>query len=82
MNRLIVLLAAILAGCGDSPQPVAVLDQCMRREAFKECMAALPAGPQATKYNDWDEVVDQCDAVSTRQSYRLVAQVKPECRAQ
>lgn len=83
MNRAPILLATlVLAGCSDPPQRTWAIDQCVRREAFKECMAALPAGPQATKYNDWDEVVDQCDTVSLRQSYRLIAQVEPECRAE
>lgn len=83
MSRALLLLATlVLGGCFGSPRPAVVLDQCMRREAFRECMAALPAGPQATKYSDWDEVVDRCDAVSVRQSYRLIEQVKVECRAQ
>ena len=36
------------------------IDPELRREIFKECMEILPAGPEETVYNDWDEVVDEC----------------------
>jgi hypothetical protein len=70
------LLTAGLGGCSPDPQTV---DQCMRREIFQQCMKALPAGPSATKYNDWDEVVAQCDSVAHYQSLRRWSRVKPEC---
>lgn len=83
MSRALILLATlVLAGCSDPPQRTWVVDQCQRREAFKGCLAALPAGPQATKYNDWDEVVSECDRVAYHQSLRAIGQVKPECRAE
>ena len=55
-------------------------DQCLRQELFKECMAALPAGPVATKYNDWDEVVRACEGQALDASLRLIQFIKPECR--
>jgi hypothetical protein len=60
MNRLILVafLAATTIGCGLNPVYV---DNIKRRELFLECMKALPAGPQQTQYNDWDEVVKACD---------------------
>lgn len=71
------LLTAVLAGgCTESTGP----DQCLRREIFQQCMAALPAGPKATMYNDWDEVVGQCDSVAHYQSLRRESQIKPECQ--
>ena len=71
------LLTAGLGGCANAdPQNP---DQCMRREIFMQCMAALPAGPKATVYNDWDEVVAQCDSVAHYQSLRRNSQIKPEC---
>lgn len=82
IRALLALAALALTGCYEPPQRTWALDQCLRSEAFRQCLAALPAGPQATKYNDWAEVVDQCDDVSKGQSYRLIAQVKPECRAE
>lgn len=57
-----------------------IADQCLRAELFKSCMAALPAGPLATKYNDWDEVVSECGSQSYYQSQRQIKFVKPECR--
>lgn len=74
------LLAAmfLVTGCSDNPQ---MADQCMRREIFQQCMKALPAGPKATMYNDWDEVVSQCDSVAHYQSLRRKSQIKPECQS-
>jgi len=34
----------------------------------------------ATKYNDWDEVVDSCENAAYYQSKREREVVKPECR--
>ena len=63
------LLTAVLAGgCTESTGP----DQCLRREIFQQCMKALPVGPQATKYNDWDEVVAECGAQARRMSLKCV----------
>lgn len=28
---------------------------------FLECLKSAPAGPNVTKYNDWDELVDACE---------------------
>lgn len=80
----IALLACLLlAGCDSKPfQPINGTDQCMRREIFKECMAALPAGPKATHYNDWSEVVSECDSAARYQAIRRMDQIKMECRPQ
>lgn len=79
IKMLAVLLA--LAGCQDASVPIgSVPDQCLRREIFKECMAALPAGPVATKYNDWDDVVKECESAAYYQSRRSADTIKPECR--
>jgi hypothetical protein len=65
--------ALLLAGCGES-RPYADYEHsaAKRSEAFKECMAAVPAGPQTTTYNDWDEVVNECRAYADIQSRRCV----------
>ena len=39
-------------------------DTCRRNEVFQQCISNLPNGPQVTKYNDWDEVVSQCDGAA------------------
>jgi hypothetical protein len=72
----LVLSTLLLVGCEEPARP----DQCMRREIFQQCMKALPAGPQATKYNDWDEVVSQCESVAYHQSLRKSDSIKPECK--
>ncbi len=70
------LLTAVLAGgCTESTGP----DQCLRREIFQQCMKSLPAGPQATKYNDWDEVVGKCETVAYYQSLKKKTQIAAEC---
>lgn len=73
------LLTAGLGGC-DMPEHPSTVDQCMRREIFTQCMAALPAGPLATKYNDWAEVVIECESAAIWQSKRSEEFVKPECK--
>jgi hypothetical protein len=72
------LAVAVLALVGCAPDQQT--DQCMRRVVFKECMAALPAGPLSTKYNDWDEVVQQCDTTAAYQSKRPRRFIAPQCR--
>lgn len=76
--RLALFVALLaLAGCTDpvTQQP----DQCLRATLFDRCMSLLPAGPSATKYNDWDEVIEACRAQAYYTSLRNTAHIKPEC---
>lgn len=56
------------------------VDQCQRKVLFDQCMKTLPKGPNKTVYNDWAEVVEECNKISTSQSRRFQKLVKPECR--
>jgi len=84
MRSLLILTAVLAAsasiGCTEVAEMRSGPDQCLRPVLFQQCMAALPAGPVSTKYNDWDEVVDSCAQTAYHQSIRTLAQVKPECR--
>jgi hypothetical protein len=81
MSRAI-LAALLLAGCDVAPIDPLMTDQCMRREIFAACMAALPRGPERVgTSNDWDEVVGACDNVAYYQARRRAAQIKPQCIA-
>ena len=77
----LILSAGLVAGCDGTRTEQPILDQCMRQELFETCMASLPAGPNETVYNDWAEVVDECHSVATYNSYRMKANIKPECKA-
>jgi hypothetical protein len=55
----ILALAATLTACGEIE--IWETDQSKRQELFKECMELLPSGPKSTHYNDWAEVVDECN---------------------
>lgn len=80
-NTLIAIsIAGLLAGCSDEPNDI-VKDQCLRVELFQQCMKSLPAGPVATHYNDWSEVVTSCEAAAFYQSMRPRVAVKKECAA-
>jgi hypothetical protein len=74
-----VALTLALTAC-DGPIGVSTPDQCMRAELFASCMRALPAGPAAPQFNDWDEVVTACESAAYRQSLRSARHIKPECR--
>ena len=87
MKKLLLVFAVVtLTACGD--KEVAIMknryipDQCLRAVIFEKCMRVLPAGPVATQYNDWDEVVSECGRQSYYQSIRNREFVKPECQAE
>ena len=83
---LLIVATALLSACEDARTPEwyasrATTDQCMRAVLFKECLTALPKGPESvTTSNDWDEVVDECDSTARRMSQRPEKFVKEECR--
>ena len=74
-----IAISLLLAGCNQFTAPT--VDQCLRREIFTNCLTNLPAGPAATKYNDWDEVVSSCENVAYYQALRKKELIKLECRA-
>ena len=73
-----MLSLLLLAACSKDDKRVA--NQCLRRELFNECMKMLPAGPVATKYNDWDEVVAECGSQAYYMSHRKESTIPPGCR--
>jgi hypothetical protein len=82
--RYIILLTLFLAACdhntvGTPRDKVFVSDQCLYREIFKECLSVVPAGPLATKYNDWDEVVAECRHSAYYMAQRQRGVIKQEC---
>lgn len=96
MKYAITIAALLLAGCnmatnnatGEkvvSSEPIdkegwASHDQCIRAQIFQACLKALPAGPMASKYNDWYEVVSECAATAKSQSLRIRRNIPKECR--
>jgi len=82
MRHLLPIAVLALAGCSDKPAFVKDwgVDQCLRVDLFQACMKSLPAGPKSTQYNDWDEVVGQCERTSHDQSLRKLVHIKPECQ--
>ncbi len=81
MSKIALMLCSVtlLAACEPSPEH-STPDQCLRAQLFQQCLKALPAGPQSTKYNDWNEVILACDSASFYQSYRARKLIAPECR--
>ena len=85
MKYVLFLLILLLAACdhntvGVPTDRVIVTNQCIQREIFKECLATVPAGPLATKYNDWDEVVAECRHSAHYMSQRPRGTIIEECR--
>ena len=79
---IILCLMIALTGCNIRTEVLDknIPDQCLRRELFNECMKALPGGPIATHYNDWDEVVKECRSYAWSVSMRLQSMIKKECQ--
>jgi hypothetical protein len=78
---LSLLFVLVLAAC--EPTKIVdpnIADQCLRRELFNECMKSLPAGPVATHYNDWDDVVSECRGYAWSVSVRPQSVIKKECQ--
>jgi hypothetical protein len=72
---LIAIGLMMIAGCDAFEAPVYHEDPKLRQEIFFKCMQSLPAGPQSTKYNDWDEVVSECGS----QAYYLAKSCVKNC---
>ena len=76
MKYYALMIALLLTACDNRT----VTDQCLRVEIFKDCLATVPAGPLATKYNDWDEVIVECRHTAYYMAQRQRSFVKEECR--
>ena len=50
--------------CTEIGRPVYEVDQVLHREIFNECLKNIPKGPQSTRYNDWSEVINECNSTS------------------
>ena len=74
----LILAALMLSGC--SKELTKGPDQCLRAEIFRNCLSAVPKGPERiVGSNDWDEVVAACESAAYYQSLRTREQIKPEC---
>lgn len=73
-----IVLSVFLVGCAPVTNGV---DQCMRSELFIQCLKSIPKGPDSTKYNDWDEVIKECQNASYYHSLRDFKYIKLECRS-
>jgi len=80
MKIIIVFMASVfLSACdlGEVSRP----DNCLRADLFKQCLAAVPKGPERIgNSNDWDEVVGACENAAYHQSLRKLSSIKKECQ--
>lgn len=66
-----ILALLALAGCDTAgvTHPDMTAENARRadmyEQAFAACMKSLPAGPEQAHYNDWAEVVEQCQHTAT-----------------
>jgi hypothetical protein len=86
MKKLLLILSVLVLTACSEEVPIMknahISDQCQRAVIFQQCMQVLPAGPLATKYNDWDEVVSECGRQAFYQSIRNRQYIKPECQGE
>lgn len=71
MKKIFLILLVFLAGCEEYSKYET--NQPLRRQIFLECMKALPAGPQSTHYNDWNDVVNSCESAAYYQSQQCIS---------
>ena len=79
MKAAILLMSLLLAGCIPDYQA----DQCLRQQAFKECMAMAPTMPSVKvdqSTGDWAEIVNACSNHAYYVSKRLVGSIQEECK--
>lgn len=78
-----LVLAVTLSACGPSPvqqsQMQYAVSNSARVESFERCLAAVPAGPTTTTFNDWSEVVKRCATFAENSA--AVCRVKTGCTA-
>ena len=82
-HTLLLIVAAIaLTGCVADEVSTSV-DHCKRTEVFKQCLAAVPAGPGVVVSTDnpWDKVITACENAAYYQSRRLTKTIPMECRS-
>lgn len=77
--KLLVAFALSLSLYGCDNVPISGIDQCIRAQLFKECLEKVPNGPDVVNFNDWSEVVSECESASQYQSVRLRTSIKQEC---
>jgi hypothetical protein len=82
MKLLTVLLVLLLTACEMDAEPTTVLDQCLRADLFKQCLAQVPKGPVSTVENPWHKVVEECESAAYHQSWRKTGMVEMKCRSQ
>jgi hypothetical protein len=78
--RYLALVAALALTACVNEEDRQMVDQCLRRQYFMQCLKVVPPGPEKTVYNDWDEVVGKCEDVAYYQAVRKSKFVKEECR--
>jgi hypothetical protein len=83
VTAIVALCALLIWGISSASdaqrQSVYQTDLALNRELYKECMDHATNGPQSTVYNDWAEVVEQCQqwAHSNSSDYFCVKNCEP-----
>ena len=68
IGLLVALVAiALLTSCGFGDSFTYETDVEKREELFFRCLDNIPEGPVGTRYNDWDDVVEECG----HQAYKM-----------
>lgn len=76
MKKLLIVTVSCLGLVACEDLEVWDTDQVMRQKLFKECLTLVPEGPKTTHYNDWSEVIKECDRAAYYQSRYCVKNCK------
>lgn len=60
-----IVILITLTSCS---MPKFVIDREKQEAIFFKCLEKIPKGPTTVKYNDWDDVVRECNTISVQMS--------------
>ena len=72
ITLVIVMVVGIIYLFATVPVCRMEFDSKERAASFENCLKLLPASPQFTHYNDWDEVVSECGKQASINTQRKV----------
>lgn len=65
-TALVLFIAGLFYGLNSMPKWAT--DNVKYKAEYYQCINNLPIGPESTVYNDWDEVMEECQYIARKLS--------------